>query len=132
MDAITPAKYWRENLTKIRLIGNKCDKCNSLHYPKKYLCDCGNDQMSEYKFLGKGKVVSFTEVHVSPEHLRKTVPYIIALIKLQEGPMVTTQLVECNDPKLGIEVESCVRRIFTDGEKGLIYYTTKFRPVTKK
>lgn len=57
-------------------------------------------------------------------------PYYIALIKLDEGPMITAQLTDFGNekPQIGMKVEMVTRKLHADGEKGLITYGYKFRP----
>ena len=59
-------------------------------------------------------------------------PYTVALVKLEEGPMVTAQLTDLGDEPvaIGMPVEMVTRRLRQDGdERGLIVYGYKFRPV---
>ncbi|HOO57957.1 MAG TPA: OB-fold domain-containing protein, partial [Anaerolineaceae bacterium] len=61
-------------------------------------------------------------------------PYTIALVKLQEGPMVTAQLTDLGDETvhIGMPVEMVTRKIRNDGdERGMIVYGYKVRPVMK-
>ncbi len=55
----------------------------------------------------------------------------MALIKLEEGPMVTAQLTDLGDEQvqIGTSVEMVTRRLRSDGaERGLLVYGYKFRP----
>ena len=65
----------------------------------------------------------------APENFEAQVPYPIAIIKLEEGPQVTAQIVDCDldEVKIGMKVESTFRRIQDDGYTGAIYYGYKFR-----
>lgn len=59
-------------------------------------------------------------------------PYTIALVKLEEGPVVTAQLTDIGDQKveIGMPVEMVTRKLRTDMEdRGMIVYGYKFRPV---
>jgi hypothetical protein len=90
--------------------------------------------MKDYKFSGRGKVISYTIVHSGlSENFKHQVPYIIAIIELKEGPRITAQLVDLDfeDLKIGLEVESIFRKIDEDGRSGMIYYGYKFRPIGK-
>ena len=86
--------------------------------------------MAELKLSGKGEVVTFTIIHVAPENFEEQVPYPVAIIKLDEGPHLTAQIVDCpvEDVKIGMRVESTFRRIQEDGYTGAIYYGYKFKP----
>jgi hypothetical protein len=55
----------------------------------------------------------------------------VALIKLDEGPMVTAQLTDVNasDVKIGMRVEMVTRKLREEGDEGQIIYGYKFRPL---
>jgi hypothetical protein len=79
---------------------------------------------------GKGEVYSFTVVHEPPTGYETQAPYAVALVKLEEGPLVTAQLTDIDavDIKIGMPVEMVTRKLRTDGAEGLIQYGYKFRP----
>ena len=85
--------------------------------------------MKDYKLKGKGEVVTYTIIHVAPENFEEQIPYPVAIIKLDEGPQITAQIVDCNidDVKIGMRVESTFRRIQEEGYTGAIYYGYKFK-----
>ncbi len=60
---------------------------------------------------GKGTVYSFTEVHRSPDRDRFSTPYTIALVRLEEGPLLLTRLVDTPDPACDMAVRVEWRRI---------------------
>ena len=79
---------------------------------------------------GLGEVYSFTIVTDAPEGFVEQAPYILALIKLDEGPMLTAQLTDLLDePEIGMRVEMVTRKLSTEGPHGVISYGYKFRPV---
>jgi len=55
----------------------------------------------------------------------------VALVKLDEGPLVTAQLtdVEREDVTIGMPVEMVTRRMYEEGDDGVIVYNYKFRPL---
>jgi uncharacterized OB-fold protein len=67
-----------------------------------------SDDLEWIKASGKGKVLSFTIVYrpVSPAFAEDT-PYVVAIITLDEGPQMMTNIVDCDTEKLhiGMEVE---------------------------
>jgi hypothetical protein len=70
----------------------------------------------------------------APAGFEEQAPYTIALVKLQEGPMVTAQLTDLGEEPvhIGMPVEMVTRKIRNDGdERGMIVYGYKFRPVMK-
>jgi uncharacterized OB-fold protein len=77
-------------------------------------------------------VYSFTTIYEAPTGYDSNAPYTVALVKLDEGPMVTAQLtdVDNNAVEIGMPVEMVTRKMRNDGdERGLIVYGYKFRPV---
>jgi hypothetical protein len=58
----------------------------------------------------------------------------VALVKLEEGPIVTAQLTDLDNGKveIGTPVEMVTRRLRSDGdERGLLVYGYKFRPAVR-
>jgi len=129
------ARFWREIPQRYNLIGNKCGSCGKVFFPPREACpECRRKsigKMMDLKLAGKGKIVTYSIIHVGPSDFEKQVPYPIAVIKLDEGPKLTAQIVDCdlNDVKIGMKVESTFRRIQADGHVGAIYYGYKFKPL---
>lgn len=125
-------RYWRERKFRYRLIGEKCVDCGIIFFPRKATCPkCGCREISEHKLLDRGTVVSWTIIRNPPEGYEKYVPYVVALIELDDGVKVLSQLVdiEPEDVKTGMRVESAFRRVKEDGNSGIIEYGYKFRPI---
>ena len=87
--------------------------------------------MKEKKLGGKGKILTYSIIYNAPEHFKGQVPYPIAIIKLDDGPKVTAQIVDCENDKvkIGMNVQSTFRKIQADGDRGAIYYGYKFKPI---
>jgi hypothetical protein len=69
-------------------------------------------------------------IHTANEQFEAFTPYVIAIVKLDEGPRMTAQIVcRPDEVKIGMRVKGVFRRIVTDGESGIIHYGTKFVPV---
>ena len=128
-------RFWREIPQRYNILGNKCDSCGKIFFPPKETCpECRRKslgKMNSYKLSGKGKVVTFTIIHVGPEDFEDQAPYPIAIIKLEEGPCITAQIVDCDphDVKIGMNVHSTFRKIQQDGKIGAIYYGYKLNPL---
>lgn len=85
-----------------------------------------------YQFSGRGEVYSHTTVYNAPAGFEDDAPYTIALVRLEEGPLITTQLTDIGDNKIeiGTPVEMVTRRLRVSGDKdrGMLVYGYKFRP----
>lgn len=90
-----------------------------------------NQHQQRYKFSGQGEVYSYTIVVDAPESFQEQAPYVLALIRLDEGPLITAQMTDLDETPLtiGDRVEMVTRKLTTEGERGMIIYGYKFRRV---
>jgi len=123
--------YWRLIPQRYNLIGTECERCKEKFFPPRKLCpNCRRlGKIKEYKFSGKGEIYSYTIIYSPPEGFEKNKPYVVAIIKLDEGPKITAQVVDCKpeEVKVGKRVEMVFRRIMVGGKEGSIRYGYKFR-----
>jgi hypothetical protein len=126
------ARHWRLNPQRYQLVGEVCPKCDGKIFPPRDVCPycADNHPQPAFQFSGRGEVFSHTTVYNAPEGYEEQAPYTVALVKLEEGPLVTAQLTDVNNDevKIGLPVEMVTRKIRTQGEEGLIIYGYKFRP----
>ena len=125
------SRFWREIPNRYNLIGTRCGNCNKVLFPPRYICPyCRRmGKLEPYKLSRRGKIVTYSIVHVGAEGLEDQVPYVLAIVELDDGPRLTTQIVDCKpeDIKIGDEVEFTFRRIGQDNDDGIIYYGFKFK-----
>lgn len=123
------AGMWRKIDTRYNLIGTECQNCKKLYFPPRIICrNCGRDtKMAPKKLSGKGSVYSFTTIRVPSEAFKDLAPYHVAVVALEEGPKVEGHVVD-NGKKVevGTKVRTVFRKMYTDGEEGLIHYHFKF------
>lgn len=126
-------RHWRLRQQRYGLVGEVCPHCDAKLFPPRDVCPhCGGEAKSVYTFSGKGTIYSYTMMHDAPSGFQEQAPYAVALVKLDEGPMVTAQLTDLGEEKveIGMPVEMVTRRIRQDGdERGMLVYGYKFRPV---
>jgi len=124
-------RYWRNQVPRYRLMGEECVKCGAKHFPRRPVCSCGSTEFKPYKLPERGEVVTWTTIHNPPKGYEKYVPYVVALIELEDGCRVLSQLVDIppEDVSPGLKVEAVFRKIKEDGKDGLIQYGYKFRPI---
>jgi uncharacterized OB-fold protein len=80
------------------------------------------------QFSGFGEIYSYTVVQDAPEGYEWQAPYALAMVKLDEGPIVTAQLTDFDSaPQIGERVEMVTRKLTTEGSTGMIVYGYKFR-----
>ncbi len=92
--------------------------------------------IEEFQFSGRGEIYSYTVVERghAPADYEKFAPYPVAIIMLKEGPLITVQLTDLGDikPEIGMPVEMVTRKLKEDGERGILVYGYKFRPLLEK
>lgn len=87
-------------------------------------------QHERFTFAGTGEVYSYTVLQEPPDGFEDQAPYVLALVKLDEGPLITAQLTDVDDQvAIGDRVEMVTRKLSTEGGKGMIIYGYKFRKV---
>ncbi|TFG16043.1 MAG: Zn-ribbon domain-containing OB-fold protein [Promethearchaeota archaeon] len=88
-----------------KLMGTRCKDCGAMFVPVRKLCiDCNSTNMEWVEMCGKGEIAAFTSITVgTPFFVEKgydrNKPYCFSVIKLQEGPMVSGQLVGVDESK---------------------------------
>jgi uncharacterized OB-fold protein len=129
-------RHWRLKKQRYGLIGEICPNCSAKLFPPRDICpECGKEAKNLYNFSGKGEVYSYTTVYEAPAGYEEYAPYMIALVKLDEGPLVTAQLTDIGDSEveIGTPVEMVTRRLRQDGdERGMLVYGYKFRPLLEQ
>jgi uncharacterized OB-fold protein len=101
-------------------------------FPPRDVCpECGAPAKTPFAFSGRGEVFSYSTVFQAPASHEEQAPYTVALVKLEEGPLVTAQLtdVDRKDVKIGMSVEMATRVLQSNGDRGAIVYGYKFRPI---
>ena len=129
-------RHWRLKKQRYGLVGEECPHCAAKIFPPRDVCpECGLEAKTPYRFSGKGEIFSFTKMVEGPAPFRHNAPYYVALIKLNEGPMITAQLTDIGDEeiKIGAPVEMVTRKLREDGgNHGTILYGYKFRPILEE
>jgi uncharacterized OB-fold protein len=117
-----------------KLCAAECSSCNELVLPPRLFCPSCNNKTSNWKELsGKGTLSSFSVIHIAGIKYADDVPYIVAIVKLDEGPSVCARLVDVDPLKPEeIHVGDAVQADFEDLQGSTSDEATKrliFRPV---
>ena len=125
-------RHWRLKQARYRLEGARCEECGDIFFPPRSICpECRSENVTPHSFAGRGRVYSYSTIYDPPAGFEEYVPYTVALIRLEEGPLVTAQLTDVDpaDVEMDMPVEMVTRALRRYGEEGLIVYGYKFRPV---
>ncbi len=100
-------KDYLDGLKNGRITGSRCKRCGNVMFPLKPVCsDCGSFDLNELQSAGKGVVRSFTVIYAAPARLKDSVPYIVGLIRLEEGTSIMGRIIgiDPDNVKIGTRV----------------------------
>lgn len=107
------APYWQA-AQQGELTLPRCTVCAKFHfYPRAACPHCGCRQLAWQPVAGRGEVYSFTVVHRAPSKgFEDLVPYVVAVVALDEGPHLMTRLVQIipADVRIGMRVQVVFER----------------------
>jgi uncharacterized OB-fold protein len=127
----TPSRYWREIPQRYRLEAAKCKKCGAISFPPRLVCsECRAREFETITLADKGKIITYTIIRVAPQPFVDQAPYAVGIVELDDGVRLTGQIVDFNfeDLKTGARVKIEFRKVYQEGEAGVIYYGYKFVP----
>lgn len=104
-DAVT--QPWWDAARDARLLLQRCQGCGHLQlYPRSSCTACHGTGLGWAEASGRGTVYSHTTVHRAP-HEAFAPPYVVLLVRLEEGPVVMGNLVgddevRCDQPVVAV------------------------------
>ena len=73
-------------LSQQKLMAGKCLKCGKIHLPPRPMCDnCFSQDFEWVSISGKGKLVTYTVIHVAPQQFQALTPYAVGIVELENG-----------------------------------------------
>jgi len=91
-----------------KLMGGKCRKCGKIHLPPRPLCDkCFSKEFEWTEISPKGKLLTYTIIHVAPPQFQQMAPYAVGIIQLQNGLKIPGMIrdVDTEQIKIGMELQ---------------------------
>lgn len=106
-------RFW-EGCKRRELLIQQCNHCEkSIFYPRVVCPHCMSDDIEWVKSKGKGKIYSYTISYRSAHpSFENDTPYVIALIDLDEGVRMLSNILNCDFKDL--ECETPVEVVFED------------------
>ena len=82
----------------------RCDECSNVYFPPRPFCpSCASRKVSVFKASGRAKLYSYV-IHHRPVP-GFTPPYSIAVVELDEGPRMMTNVVDCPQTPEALELD---------------------------
>ena len=120
------SKPFFDALKERRLLIQRCEDCgHAYYYPRLFCPACLSGRVEWEQASGRGKLYSFViNQRAAPGFVA---PYIIAVVELDEGPRMMTNLVDIEpDPEL-VWCEMPVEIVFDDVDDD--FTLPRFRPI---
>lgn len=85
------------------LMAAKCNKCGALHLPPRPACtSCFSKDLKWVPINNKGKLLTYSVIHVAPKQFEALAPYPIGIMKLDQGPQLLGMIMHIAPDKLKI------------------------------
>jgi len=117
-------KFFWDGLKEHRLLIQRCSACETLRHPPRPMCPgCNSLDWHAIEASGRGIVLSFVMPH-HPPYPWFASPYVVALVELEEGTRLVSNVCEVapEDITIGMAVEV----VYEHFDDGLVLH--QFRP----
>lgn len=92
----------------------RCEDCRKAYfYPRDICPNCGSARTQWFRASGRGTVYTFAVVHRAPHPgFGDRVPYVAAIVELEEGARIPTNLVGVDADPHKIKIGASVKPVF--------------------
>lgn len=111
--------YWNA-AREDRLVIQNCNVCGAIQAVPRAMCGrCQSPELSWRDSMGRGRIVSFSEVHRGPTRaFRDHTPFVLALVELEEGWRAMMNVV--GNDRMETRIDDQVEIVFeVRGEDGM-------------
>ena len=93
-----------------KLMGGKCKSCGKVHLPPRPLCDkCLSNEFQWIEIPRKGRLLTYTIIHVPPPQFMEMAPYAVGIIQLDDGLKIPGLIREIDSEQIKIGMEMMIR-----------------------
>lgn len=91
----------------------RCDACAKVYFPPRPFCPgCASRKVSVFKASGRGRLYSYVINHRPAPGFEP--PYAIAVVELEEGPRMMTNIVEAAQTPEALQLDMPLEVVFED------------------
>ena len=96
-----------------RLVLQRCEECDGAYFPPRPFCpSCGSRDVEEFDASGRASLYSYV---ISQRPTRGfEPPYSIAVVELEEGPRMMTNIVECEQTTDALQLDMELEVVFEE------------------
>jgi uncharacterized protein len=122
------AAFWAATLDGTLLL-QRCGNCGKACYYPRYVCPhCHATALIDFSASGRGTIYSYTVTSRGILEYANAGAYVLAMIELDEGPKMVSNIIDCDPAELAIGQRVEVVFIDTGGGGAL----PRFRPVVSE
>ena len=104
----------------------RCGGCSHVYFPARPFCPaCSSRDVNWFTASGRGTLFSYVINHRAPKGFEA--PYIIAVVQLEEGPRMMSNLVDCPQTPDELEIDMPLEVTFVEATDEISI--PQFRPV---
>jgi hypothetical protein len=93
MEPLISVEDYLAALKENRLLGLKCKACGFITTPPRLSCRrCSGQDHEVVQLSGKGRIATFTSVHIGVQSRHGKTPYLVVLVEMDEGPWIMGNL----------------------------------------
>ena len=95
-------------LLEKKLMAAQCRECGARFLPPRPVCtNCYSKNLEWFQLKPRGRLVTYTIIHVAPQRFQPFVPYAYGIIELEKGLRLPGMIreVEHGKIKIGMELE---------------------------
>lgn len=93
----------------------RCNDCNKFYfYPRPFCPDCMGDNVEWQTVSGRGVLWSYVINHRAAPGFEDEAPYAIAVVKLEEGPTMMTNIVGIENTPENLVLDMPLEVVFED------------------
>jgi hypothetical protein len=101
--------FWKGTRRGVLLI-QRCRACGHWRWTPKLACPhCWSEDTEWAEVSGRGTLYSYTVVHRPVDPAQFRAPYVLAIVQLDEGPRLLTNIVDCELDALRVDMPVAVR-----------------------
>ena len=86
-----------------KLMATKCRKCGTMLLPPRPMCTkCFSSDLEWVELKNKGKLLTYTVIHVSSKQFESLIPYAVGVVKLKDGPKLPGMIQDVEPEKISV------------------------------
>lgn len=89
-----------------KIMAARCSECGTLLLPPRPVCTkCLSTDFKWVELRGKGKLLSYTVIHVSPVQFESMAPYTVGIVELEDGPHLPGMIRDVEPEKIMVGMD---------------------------